>query len=427
MRSSTPFPLFQTYVSTARRKFRFLLLNVLNIISIVVGVVGFSTQNIAAVIIGSAGLATGIASIAAAAIAWYKQIQDLYVQALPDLTSQQVRALSITRRMRDSDYKFLTRPAKPSDALLTSTRVNQALFQGANSQLRFEEGHFRVTHSAAVRHVLLRKYTENKSMILFNGRKIRLVSDPILSNDDAMMPTHLQQTSYFETLVTNDAISTRLMSHSGRDEAFNGRRFCYPQNEIPSCEQSPCSNQVGASTLAITSDDYLVVVEQGHRSVMAKSKLVSSGSGSADWKDIGELTDLQQLVKRFAARELIEECGLGVKDIAWLRIVGYGRLLERGGLPQFFCVAKLNCPIEKIRTTRSERGLTECHSFIDIYEGHSSHYEAIQASVKALGKENYRISSSLWWNLQLLALVPETSIEDAFAESRDQKQREGRN
>jgi hypothetical protein len=414
VRTSTPFPLLQTYVSTLRRRSRFILLNMLSIIGVVIGVVGFSTQNIVAVIIGIAGLATGLASIVVTTGTWYRQIRDLYVQSLPDFTLQQVKALIIPRRMQDSDYKVLTRPDKPSDGLLTSARVNRALFHGASSRLRLEKERFRVTHSAAVQHVLLRKYTENKSMILFNGHKIRILSDPILSNNDVMTPTRLQQTRYFDTLVTNDAALVRLMSHRDHDEAFNGRRFCFPQNEIPYGEQSACSNQVGASTLAITSDDYLVVVEQGHRSVIAKNKLVPSGSGSADWSDVGDLTDLQQLVKRFAARELMEECGLERKDVGWLRIIGYGRLIERGGLPQFFCLAKLNCPIERIRTTRSERGLTECHNFIDIYEGRSSHYEAIQAAVKELGKENYRISSSLWWNLHLLSLVPEKSIEEAF-------------
>lgn len=416
MRSTTPFPLVQTYLSTARRKSRFLLINMLNIIGITIGIVGFSTKNTTVVIIGGAGLATGLASVGATTISWYKQIRDLYAQTLADFTLQQVRALSIPRRLLDSDYGLLTRPGKASDALLTSTRVNQALFDGANSKLTLDTKPFRVGHSAAVRHVLLRKYTENKSNILFNGRKIRVLSDPLLSEDGTLMPTRLQQTRYFDTLVTNDAVSTVLMSHSGRDEVFNGRRFCFPQKEIQYCALSACSNQVGASTLAITSDDFLVVVEQGHRSAMSRNRLASSGSGSADWKDIGELTDLQHLVKRFAARELLEECGLGLGDVAWLRILGYGRLLDRGGLPQFFCIAKLNCSFEKIHKTRSERGLTECHEPIDIYEGRSSHYEAIQASVKALEKENYRISSSLWWNMQLLALVPEKGIEDAFAE-----------
>ncbi len=108
---------------------------------------------------------------------------------------------------------------------------------------------------------------------------------------------------------------------------------------------------------------------------------------------------------------------MGVQDVDWLRILGYGRLLERGGLPQFFCVAKLNRRMERIRITRSERGLAECHTFMDIFGGRGSHYEAIQASVKALANDNYRISSSVWWNIQLLALVPEKSIEDAFAVS----------
>jgi len=105
---------------------------------------------------------------------------------------------------------------------------------------------------------------------------------------------------------------------------------------------------------------------------------------------------------------------LTAEDIAWLRILGYGRYIQRGGLPQFFCFAKLNCSFDKIRVTRSERGLTDCHNFIDIHKRSRSHYQIIQTAVKQLRRDDHRVSSSLWWSLELLSLTPENSIEDVF-------------
>jgi hypothetical protein len=414
MRSSTPFPLLRTYLSTVHRKFRFIFLNALNLASIALAVIGFSTQNLTVEIISIGGLLIGVIGVAVTTWPWYKAVQDLYVQYLPRLSLRQVKSIKIPRRLLDSDYELLLRRGTPSDALLTSMRINRALFSGASSNLRVQKEHFRAPHPAPVTHVLLREFTQKKSVILFNGRKIRLASDLMFNDDGSLMSITIQQTRYFETMVTNDSLRVRLMSNKTHGEVFVGNTFCFPEHEIPTCEQSACANQVGASTIAVTSDEYLIVVEQGRRANISKSMLSPSGSGSADWKDVGELTDLQQLVKRFAARELAEECGLTSEDVAWLRIVGYGRFIRRGGLPQFFCLAKLNCSYEKIRVTWSERGLTDRHERIDVHEGKRSQYDSIQMAVKELRKEDYRISSSLWWNLELLSLVPEGSIENAF-------------
>ena len=414
MRSSTPFPLLRTYLSVVRRKFRFALINALNLVSIALTVIGFSTENLVIEMISIAGLSIGVIAILVTTTGWYREVRDLHVDYLPALSLRQVKSIKIPSRLLDSDYELLPRRSTPSDALLTSRRINRALLSGASCGLRHRREYFGATHPAPVTHVLLREFTQTKSVILFNGRKIRLASDLMLSNDDSLSITEIQPTRYFETMVTNDSLSVRLTSHKTRGEVFTGSNFCFPRHTIPACDQSACANQIGASTIAVTSDDYLVVGEQGRRSNIAKNMLSPSGSGSADWKDVGKLRDLQQLVKRFATRELMEECGLTGEDVTWLKIIGYGRLIRRGGLPQFFCLAKLNCSFDKIRITRSERGLTDYHNFIDVHEGKRSHYQAIQMAVKELQAEDHRVSSSLWWNLELLSLIPENDIDIAF-------------
>jgi hypothetical protein len=139
-----------------------------------------------------------------------------------------------------------------------------------------------------------------------------------------------------------------------------------------------------------------------------------SGSGSADWKDLDGTQDLREFVSRVATRELQEECGLAPADIAWLRVLGYGRLIARGGLPQFFCLARLSCSFRDIQVTRSERALTECHLPVDV-GGDGSRYAAIQSAVTDLRRDGHRLFSSLWWALELLARLPEADVEDAFA------------
>lgn len=412
MQSSTPFPLLRTYLDVVRRKLRFLFINLLNIAGIVFTIIGFSTQNVVIEVVSVGGLVAGSAAIIISVVVWHSDVEDLRAQSLPELTLREMKSLKIPPRLTASGYEILYRKDRPSDSLLTSGRINRALFSGANSELKIESSRYRALHSAPVAHVLLRPFTQRKS-ILFNALKVRMASDPMFEGD-SLAATRVQPTRYFETLMTNDSSSVRLISHKSRTEIFNGRDLCLPGHTVPACEQSACSNQVGASTIAITSDDYLVIVEQGRRSNIGQGLLASSGSGSADWKDIGTFTELQKFVKHFAMRELIEECGLVKDDVGWLRIIGYGRLLDRGGLPQFFGLAKLNCTFGKLQITRSERALTDYHNPVDIYGEDNSHYEAIQNAVKVLRKDGHRIFSSLWWNLEILSLLPESSIEEAF-------------
>src|ERR1700746_78167 len=109
MRSSTPFPLLRTYLSTVHRKFRFIFLNALNLASIALAVIGFSTQNLAVEIISISGLLIGVIGVAVTTWPWYRSILDLYVQYLPALNLRQVKSIKIPPRLLDSDYELLLR------------------------------------------------------------------------------------------------------------------------------------------------------------------------------------------------------------------------------------------------------------------------------------------------------------------------------
>lgn len=412
MNSSTPFPLARTYLSIARRGSRFVVANLLSGISIVLAIIGFSTQSTALEAISIIGLVTGGAAIAATFTSWLRQVSDLRVHYLPPLSAREVEDLTVSRRLRSAGYQVRPRTGLPSDALLTSQRVNLALFGGATTIVSARPAVFQFRPAPPVAHVLLREFTR-KSPVLFNARKIRLASDVLVDDASNLLPVPVQPTHYFDTLSTNDSLPVRLVSHKSRLEVFSGHEICFPRQTIPSCEESACSNHFGASTLAVTADDYLVITEQGYRSNIARGQLMPSGSGSADWKDLESSADLQELVRRVAMRELLEECGLAPAEVAWLRIVGYGRLLARGGLPQFFCLARLNCSFGDIQVTRAERALTECHRPIDI-RGPGSRSEAIQSAVKSLHRDGARLFSSLWWALELVAALPPDDIEAAL-------------
>jgi len=343
---------------------------------------------------------------------WRRTARDYDIHPLGDVDARNVR---ICPQLRASGYELLSRSGTAGDALLTSGRVNHALFSGISGDLTIQRATFRAGHPAAVGHVLLREFAKKKQgSMLFNAKKVRLVSDPLLADGSVVFSaTHIQPTHYFDTLMTNDALGISLRSDRDRRTAFDGHDFCFPGNEVPGCDQSACANQLGASTIAVTSDDYFVVVGQSSPNAFSQRQWTPSGSGSADWKDVRQAADLQQFVQSFAKRELTEECGLAADDVAWLRIIGYGRLLHRGGLPQFFCLARLGCTFDRVRITRSERPLIDYHTHVN-YRYQGSHHDAIRETMNELRANDGNLSSVLWWCFELLSRLPEADLEKAF-------------
>ncbi len=122
----------------------------------------------------------------------------------------------------------------------------------------------------------------------------------------------------------------------------DGRYQVIPLNEVR------ISNQVGASTLAVSDDGYIVIVYQNKYNQESKNKLAPSGSGSLDWADVGEEQhDLLSIIEGGAKRELDEECALDdAKDTrpkicSKVRTLGYARLFHRAGKPEFYLIGRI--------------------------------------------------------------------------------------
>jgi hypothetical protein len=369
-------------------------------------VYGF-TQNLAINIIS---VILGLAGILLTYRAWHNAMRAYYAWPLMPVD---VRTLQIPVHMQESGYMLMEREGVPGDALLTSEKINHALLGGVSSELKVDESVFQARHPEPIGEILLNEFTREKGRRAFNGKKVRLASEP-LWEDDRLAVSHIQPTYYFDTLVTNDALDVSIKFGASQRKVYDGHDYCFLNNIIPECSSSLCANQIGTSTIAFTSDGYLVIVGQSEPNAFSKKLWAPSGSGSADWKDVGTFRDLQQFVKFAAGRELAEECGLSVNDIACLRIFGYGRLLHRAGLPQFFCLARLNCTYAKVRRTRSERPFIDFHQSI-YFEQQRSNSEAIQRLRQELRENRNYVSSALWYCAELLSRMPEDDLEKTLS------------
>jgi 8-oxo-dGTP pyrophosphatase MutT (NUDIX family) len=314
----------------------------------------------------------------------------------------------VPRELRRAGYGILLRPGHPGDGLLTSATVNEALRRGWDAPLLISDDEFTAVLPPGVRRALLRRFTGQKDTVLFNGAKVRLASDPVPGGDGRLDPVAIQRTRYFETLVTNEAASLAVTAGDGRT-VFSGPGLCFPGGVVPPCRDSRCANHYGAVTLALTSDGYFVITGQGSANAIHPGLWTASGSGSADWDDTRGAAGLQDLVLATAVRELTEETGLARADVESIRLIGYGRALARGGIPQFYLLARLRRGHGETRITRSERDLVAFHTAL--YLGRQPPFRPAMAAVREeLLTRGDQVSSSLWWCADLLSRLTEEDL-----------------
>jgi predicted nucleotidyltransferase len=214
-----------------------------------------------------------------------------------------------------------------------------------------------------------------KASEVFNHKKIRLASDFIDKPDIA-----IQETDYFSSMMTDQlawlTVRSKELSADGATpkqilwngvSAFIERSATTGSLRLMGLQEASISNQLGASTLAFSSDGHLLVVYQSDKNQQSKNVLAPSGSGSLDWSDLASSSssDLLSLVRYGANRELEEECALdddhGSRNSisSKVMVIGFARMLHRAGKPEFFCLGWIAAPAHEIINRKPER-YVEC-------------------------------------------------------------------
>jgi|JI6StandDraft_1071083.scaffolds.fasta_scaffold02959_19 hypothetical protein len=216
-----------------------------------------------------------------------------------------------------------------------------------------------------------------------NDQKIRLCSD-ILLDLGSNSSIELQKTDYLSSCCTNDIafqkIDVRLtgLEHPNEvrtRELYDGTEYFLTNTRNAATfrrfADSKCSNQIGVSSLALTSDGYLLLVDQLPGGLQSVDKIAPSGSGSLDWTDIPSSwdgTNFWSWLADASCRELREELGLcsdklpskfhrqHPDKVAWMKSlkirtapIGFGGFLHRSGKPDFFFLSKLSCTLDEVR------------------------------------------------------------------------------
>lgn len=174
----------------------------------------------------------------------------------------------------------------------------------------------------------------------FNGPNVRLCTDIDQDFLEQERPAIVQRSNFFSLLCSNELTRWDIEAPEGTFR-FREDYLFDSTGDFRRLDSSKLDNSVGVSTLAITTDDHLVLTLQTTRSQASAGRLAPSGSGALEPRDYPDSSLLQELICRGAVRELREETTIPRAAIGRSAVVGYGRWLDRGAKPEFFCVTAL--------------------------------------------------------------------------------------
>ncbi|MEU7679034.1 hypothetical protein AB0C42_29935 [Micromonospora taraxaci] len=176
---------------------------------------------------------------------------------------------------------------------------------------------------------------------IYNDGALCLTSD-LLSED----VVKLRAGRYFDFMCSNLLAPLDIWEVGRKSPALRGRDLILdPDGRLISFKRSRLANLIGVSTLAFTTDGQLLVVAQTDENIGSPGLLAPSGSGALEPEDVpADPADwtIQKIAMNGAERELREECHLTERDIKDSSLIGHGRWISRGAMPEFCAVTLLN-------------------------------------------------------------------------------------
>ena len=191
---------------------------------------------------------------------------------------------------------------------------------------------------------------------VFNGPVLGIDTDLGTGPELTVTTVHFVPGSYFDHLAS-DLFAARDVHLTRQYRSEFGRALVIDRHGVPrDFGASWLLNAAGTSIVAITSDGWIVNVHQTKQNESAQDELAPSGSGSLEPQDFrGENEAVREVAVRGALREMTDEAGIRVDDVAETAFLGFGRWLEKGGKPELLSVARLTIDSHEARRRRGAR------------------------------------------------------------------------
>jgi len=273
----------------------------------------------------------------------------------------------LSASLEEAGFAFYLGPGE--ERFATSVRVNDYLREGGaeimslvRSPSRFVIPRFVLDYAPATLDRLLRDGRPR-----FNGRILGLRTE-ILPD---VCTVEVQEVRYLEALVTEGLFHTVLRDQHSLDAKTPGRSLVLDdQSTLQPLSMTAATNYVGVSTLALTDDNWMWFQRQGRASGANPGRWAPPGSGSVDWRDwvrADGARSLHAVAGAAAQRELREEAHFGNWNPSLhTEILGYARLLDGAGKPDFFALTRVGATKERVEAhlraatvTNSEYGFVD--------------------------------------------------------------------
>jgi len=189
-----------------------------------------------------------------------------------------------------------------------------------------------------VPHIMNRRLL--KKNMIFNGRLVQQLSDLRLDRKSA----EVALAGYFDYQCTNEIAYRCYVSKTDMGYSFHGADLVFTDNVLRPLEETYCADIIGISTLVITKNRRIIIGCQAETSMANPSRFAPSGSGSMDYKDIKSCgsDDFLDLLSYAMKREFCEEFNQSIFSHLKTKVIGYARLMERGGKPDYFGISYLD-------------------------------------------------------------------------------------
>lgn len=327
---------FKTRMAVYRELARHRSLYILGIVGVIVALVGWGWDSVLTIVTGAVGILLGLTGVVMDTRAFRRELSEIHLS----------RTSTWRGLLPPISYVGYTILTGPSDTYLVAPwRSRCTTASSGNSwtpdiPVELMPAPWDLAHSASptqLESYAVLRDRMRKGKIVTDDAKVRIVTELAAFDTSTLARVQLQRTTYFRSILTNDLASFDI--HNGDAVSFHGIDPCRDPSDIEALRladmgKSRASNHLGVSVLALTSDWVLVVLMQGRRSNRGSRQLVSTGSGSMDWREVEAGKGFMELAYASAMREMREEFTRSVGPVRRAHLLGMARALSRGGKPE---------------------------------------------------------------------------------------------
>jgi hypothetical protein len=296
-----------------------------------------------------------------------------FIYSDPAKKTDVLHALKLRREQLEAGYQidyFFN--GREREYFVSSPRVDECL---KTKQIILRDIKRRFTLADDVKKLVpaVMKLTFQNPRVTFNGRLLRQITDLVPNTSEA----RVQLARYFDGQCTQEIVFKQFKSVQEIAIAFDGKQLLMDNDGcLYPLDYSSCANFIGVSTMVFTRDQKIIVGRQDTLSKANPGRYAPSGSGSLEYSDIKETKarlgrnkdiPLQEVLITAMEREFFEECNLAFDRAAVrTKVIGFARLLERGGKPDYFGVSYIDEDSENVisKIKRTEYGLCKQFSIL---------------------------------------------------------------